>query len=62
MNAIYTGHVAHMRPGKHSLRYPVFMLTLDLDQPPSGLKLLKHNRNALFSFFDLSINKKCGRF
>ena len=52
MNAIYTGHVAHTRPGKHRLRYPVFMLTLDLDMPPSGLKLLKHNRNSLFAFFD----------
>lgn len=52
MNAIYTGCVAHMRPGKHRLRYSVFMLTLDLDRPPHGLKLLKHNRGALFSFFD----------
>ncbi len=52
MNAIYTGHVAHMRPGKHRLKYPVFMLTLDLDALPAGLKLLKHNRGALFSFFD----------
>ena len=52
MNALYTGHVAHMRPGKHRLRYPVFMLTLDLDQPIRGLRLLKHNRGALFAFFD----------
>ena len=52
MNAIYTGNVAHMRPGKHRLRYPIFMLTLDLDEPPAGLKLLRHNRAALFSLFD----------
>lgn len=52
MNAIYTGHVAHMRPGKHRLRYSVFMLTVDLDAPPKGLRLLKHNRNALFALFD----------
>lgn len=52
MNAIYTGHVAHVRPGKHRLRYPVFMLTLDLDEMPTGMKLLKHNHGALFSFFD----------
>lgn len=52
MNAIYSGHVAHMRPGKHRLRYPVFMLTLDLDDMPGELKLLKHNRAALFSLFD----------
>lgn len=52
MNAIYTGHVAHIRPGKHRLRYPVFMLTLDLDELPQKLKLLKYNRGALFSLFD----------
>ncbi|MEZ5956900.1 MAG: DUF1365 domain-containing protein [Hyphomonadaceae bacterium] len=58
MTAIYTGHVAHTRPGKHRLRYPVFMLTLDLDQPPSGLKLLSHNRKALFAFFDRDHGKR----
>lgn len=52
MNALYTGRVAHVRPGKHRLRYPVFMLTLDLDAPPARLKLLKHNHGALFSLFD----------
>lgn len=52
MNAIYTGHVAHNRPGKHRLRYPVFMLTFDLDAVPANLKHLKHNRAALFSLFD----------
>lgn len=52
MNAIYTGHVAHARPGKHRLRYPVSMLTLDLDATPGGLKFLKHNRGALFALFD----------
>ena len=52
MNALYEGHVAHVRPGKHRLRYPVFMLSLDLDAPPRGLRLLKHNRRALFSVFD----------
>lgn len=52
MNAIYTGHVAHVRPGKHRLRYPVSMLTLELGALPLALKLLKHNRNALFALFD----------
>jgi uncharacterized protein len=52
MNAIYTGHVAHVRPGKHSLRYPVFMLTVDLDTVPSDLKLFAHNRGALLALFD----------
>jgi DUF1365 family protein len=52
VNAIYTGHVAHVRPGKHRLKYPVFMLTLDLDAPPAGLNLLTHNRGGLFAVFD----------
>lgn len=52
MNAIYTGHVAHMRPGKHRLRYSVFMLTLDLDATPRTSALFAHNRPALFSFRD----------
>ena len=52
MNALYTGQVAHNRPGKHRLRYPVFMLTLDLDEPSTGLKLLKHNSAALFALYD----------
>jgi len=53
VNAIYTGHVAHNRPGKHRLRYSVFMLALDLDTLGSlRLGLLKHNRVALFSLRD----------
>jgi hypothetical protein len=53
VNAIYTGVVAHNRPGKHRLRYRVFMLALDLDELPSlGLRLLRHNRAALMSIFD----------
>lgn len=52
MNAIYRGHVAHMRPGKHRLRYSVFMVTLDLDAMPNGLRLFKHNAGALFALFD----------
>ncbi len=59
MNAIYTGHVAHNRPGKHRLRYRVFMLALDLDAMPS-LKLLKHNRAALFSVFDRDHGNRSG--
>jgi DUF1365 family protein len=52
MNAIYTGYVAHHRPGKHRLRYPVFMLALDLDDVPRGLKLFAHNRRALMALRD----------
>ncbi len=51
MSAIYSGHVAHNRPGKHRLRYRVFMLALDLDAMPA-LKRLRHNRRALFAVFD----------
>jgi len=52
MNAIYEGHVAHARPGKHRLRYSVFMLALDLDALPQDLKLFAHNRRALYALFD----------
>lgn len=53
MNAIYEGHVAHNRPGKHRLRYRVFMLALDLDTLEQlDFRLLKHNRFALLSILD----------
>ncbi|MGD9967809.1 MAG: DUF1365 domain-containing protein [Hyphomonadaceae bacterium] len=52
MSAIYVGHVAHNRPGKHRLRYAVFMLALDLDDLPRRLRLFSHNRAALFALFD----------
>lgn len=52
-SGLYLGHVAHNRPGKHRLRYNVFMLALDLDELPLlALKYLKHNRVALLSFQD----------
>ncbi|MBY0566120.1 MAG: DUF1365 family protein [Hyphomonadaceae bacterium] len=54
-SAIYTGLVAHNRPGKHRLRYRVFMLALDLDDIPAigrRLKLFAHNRFSLLSFFN----------
>lgn len=55
MNGLYAGRVAHNRPGKHRLRYAIFMLALDLDEIGAldqGLSLFAHNRRALFSFFD----------
>ena len=53
MNAIYTGHVAHNRPGKHRLRYSIFMLALDLDTLPAlTTRLLRYNRGGLFTFND----------
>ncbi|MDX2276526.1 MAG: DUF1365 family protein [Hyphomonadaceae bacterium] len=55
MNAIYAGYVAHARPGKHKLRYRVFMLALDLDellQTDARLRLFSHNRANLLSLRD----------
>lgn len=54
-SAIYTGHVAHARPGKHKLHYRVFMLAIDLeeiDALDARLKLFSHNRFNLFALFD----------
>jgi uncharacterized protein len=54
-SAIYTGHVAHHRPGKHRLRYAVFMLAIDIDEAPAldrALKLFAHNRAGLLALFD----------
>jgi DUF1365 family protein len=55
VSALYIGHVAHNRPGKHRLRYRVFMLALDLDELPqldAGLRLFGHNRAALMALYD----------
>jgi len=55
MNGIYAGHVAHHRPGKHRLRYRIFMLALDLDDLSRlgrRLRHLSHNGAGLFSLFD----------
>jgi len=54
-SGIYTGAVAHNRPGKHRLSYPVFMLALEIDELPAlskRLRLFGHNRLALLSVFD----------
>jgi DUF1365 family protein len=54
-SALYTGHVAHMRPGKHRLRYRVFMLALDLDELDaldSALHRFSLNKAGLLSHFD----------
>lgn len=54
-SAIYQGHVAHNRPGKHRLRYRVFMLALDLDELPAltqGLRRFTHNRAGWLSLYD----------
>ncbi|SMQ85610.1 hypothetical protein SAMN06295905_2897 [Devosia lucknowensis] len=55
-SAIYVGQVVHQRhrPKKHSLRYRVFSLLIDLDELDrlDGLRRFGHNRRALFSFRD----------
>lgn len=55
MSGLYVGHVAHMRPGKHRLRYAVFMLALDLDELDAldtQLNLFSHNRFNLLALHD----------
>lgn len=55
--AIYAGTVIHARhrPKRHRLRYDVFSLLVDIDALPAldrRLRLLGHNRRALFSVYD----------
>jgi len=56
-SAIYRGSVVHerLRPKRHSLRYSVFTLLLDLDELPEldrRFRLFAHNRFAPLSFYD----------
>lgn len=56
-SALYFGDVLHkrLRPRRHSLRYRVFSLLLDLDEVGDlqrRCRLFSHNRLNLFSFFD----------
>lgn len=54
-SSLYLGHVAHQRPGKHKLRYSVFMLSIDLEELnalDSRLRLFSHNRFNLLSLHD----------
>jgi DUF1365 family protein len=63
VSALYTGHVAHNRPGKHRLSYRVFMLALDLDELPAlarRLKLFAHNRAGLMALFDRDHGARVG--
>jgi hypothetical protein len=63
-SGIYVGHVAHTRPGKHRLRYRVFMLALDLDELPAlgaRLGLFSHNRFNLVALFDRDHGERTGR-
>ena len=57
MNAIYSGFVTHTRltPARHSFRYRVFSLLLDLDTIDdfaSRSRLFAHNRRGIVSFHD----------
>jgi len=54
-SAIYEGDVHHarFRPKRHKLHYRVFSLLLDLDELPAlNSRVFRHNRHALFSFWD----------
>ncbi|HEY8947431.1 MAG TPA: DUF1365 domain-containing protein [Rhizomicrobium sp.] len=57
MNAIYNGFVTHTRvsPKRHSFRYRVFSLLLDLDEIDgfaARSRLFAHNRSRIVSFYD----------
>ncbi|MEX1146905.1 MAG: DUF1365 domain-containing protein [Sphingomonadales bacterium] len=51
---LFVGDVIHTRikPVRHRLRYRVFYLLLDVDDPAGGLRVLSHNRFNLFTFRD----------
>lgn len=54
-SGLYSGHVVHVRPGKHRLRYRVFMLAIDLDEInalDAQLKHFAHNRFSLMALHD----------
>jgi DUF1365 family protein len=56
-SALFTGQVVHQRhrPKKHSLRYKVFTLLVDLDELPAmdrAMRLFGHNRRAVFGVHD----------
>ncbi len=56
-SAIYAGHVLHVRsrPKKHSLRYSVFSLLIDLDEIDElneRMRLFGYNKGALYSVHD----------
>lgn len=55
MSGLYVGHVAHARPGKHRLRYRVFMLAVDLDALEAldqRLRWFSYNRCNLLALHD----------
>jgi hypothetical protein len=62
-SALYTGLVAHQRPGKHRLRYRVFMLALDLDDLSAldnPLRLFSHNRMNVIAVHDRDHGHRSG--
>ncbi len=52
-SALYIGHVSHARllPFRHSFRYAVFTLLLDLDALPTA-RIFSYNRFNILSFHD----------
>jgi len=62
-SALYLGHVSHVRPGKHRLKYAVFMLALDLDELGAldrKSKLFAHNRLAPLALHDRDHGDRTG--
>jgi uncharacterized protein len=62
-SAIYVGHVAHARPGKHRLKYRVFMLALDIDELPAldrQHRCFAHNRFNLLAVHDRDHGARTG--
>ena len=56
-SALYSGTVAHkrLRPRIHALKYRAFWMLFDLDELTRlgrSLRLFRHNRFGLFSFYD----------
>lgn len=57
MDAVYAGHVMHMRlrPRAHRFRYRMFTFLLDVDrlaETAAGLRLLSVNRRGVFAHWD----------
>ncbi len=54
-SGLYHGLVRHARPGKHKLRYRIFMMALDLDEIDAiarRFRFFTHNRPGLMAFYD----------
>lgn len=62
---LFLGRTVHVRFGavEHKLAYDIFQLLIDVDKPAAsfaGLKWLKHNKFAPFSFYDKDHGDRSG--